>query len=323
MTTAYSAERANLYRLHQRHPHWSHQHLADTLGRSREWVKKWRKRLREELAAALPLAEVLQGHSRARLQRPPRTPVPVVERILSIRDGPPHGLRRVAGPKAIAYSLRQEAEQEPEPLPVPSCRTIYRLLKAQGRIAQRRTRLTQPVERPAPLSSWQLDFKDISTVPADPFGKQQHVVETLNVLDVGTSLLLDAQVRQDFSAETALASVAQRLQTQGMPTLLTVDRDARWVGSPHGSDVPSALLRCCACLGIGVHVCDPHHRQQNAFVERSHRSDQEACLAVDRPPPLEQAQQVTQAFAQHYTVERPNQARSCGNQPPRTAFPSL
>lgn len=323
MTTSYYAERANLYRLQQVHPQWSHQQLAATLGRSREWVKKWRKRFREEVAASLPLEQVLQGHGRARLHRPPTTPAPVVERILSIRDAPPQGLRRVPGPEAIAYYLHREAEQEAEPLPVPSCRTIYRILKAHQRIAQRQPRVTQPVERPAPLSSWQLDFKDVSTVPADPFGKQQHVVETLNVLDVGTSLLVEAQVREDFTAETALASVAQTLQTQGRPQLLTLDRDPRWVGSPHGSDFPSALVRFCACLGIQVHVCDPQHPQQNAFVERYHRTYQQECLALDRPTTLEQARQVTQTFVQHYNVERPNQALSCGNQPPRTAFPSL
>jgi hypothetical protein len=31
------------------------------------------------------------------------------------------------------------------------------------------------------LTSWQLDFKDVSTVPADPDGKRAHVVEVLDV----------------------------------------------------------------------------------------------------------------------------------------------
>ena len=157
MTTSSYAERANLSRLHQVHPDWSHQQLATSLGRSREWVKKWRKRLREEGAAGLPLAQVLQGHSRARKHPPAQTPAHIVERILRIRDEPPQGLRRVPGPEAIAYYLGQQAEQETEPLPVASCRTISRILKAQGGIAQRLPRVTQPVERPVPLSSWQLD----------------------------------------------------------------------------------------------------------------------------------------------------------------------
>ena len=158
---------------------------------------------------------------------------------------------------------------------------------------------------------------------ASPDGKQQHVVETLNLVDSGTSVLLDAQVREDFSAEVALQALVCPLQRYGCPVSLTLDRDPRWVGSPSGSDFPSALLRFCSCLGIGVQVCAPRHPQENAFVERYHRSYQEECLAVERPTTLEQARQVTEDFVQHYNFQRPNQALSCGNQPPRTAFPQL
>jgi hypothetical protein len=38
------------------------------------------------------------------------------------------------------------------------------------------------------------------------------------------------------------------------------------VGSPQGSDFPSALLRFCACLGIQMQVTDPHQPQQNDLV---------------------------------------------------------
>jgi hypothetical protein len=72
-----------------------------------------------------------------------------------------------------------------------------------------------------------------------------------------------------------------------------------------------------------MHICDPHHPQQNAFIERYHRSYHEECLAFDQPGTLEQARSATQTFAQHYNFQRPNQALSCGNRPPRTAFPTL
>jgi len=47
---------------------------------------------------------------------------------------------------------------------------------------------------------------------------------------------------------------------------------------------------------------------------------------VHRPGTREQVQEATEAFLTHYNDERPNQARSCGNQPPRVAcsqFPTL
>ncbi len=174
-------------------------------------------------------------------------------------------------------------------LSVPSCKTIYHILKAHDRILPRGKPVHQPRERPAPMSCWQIDFKDIESRPADPDGKRKHVVETLNIIDTGTAVLLDAHVRSDFTAETALQALVSTLTRYGRPQCITLDRDPRWVGSPAGSDFPAALVRFGACLGIEIQSCDPHHPQQNAFVERYNRTYQEECLALDRPTDLEQA----------------------------------
>jgi hypothetical protein len=40
------------------------------------------------------------------------------------------------------------------------------------------------------------------SVPPDPQGKQQHVVETMNGVDVGTSIPVEVVVRDDFTNET-------------------------------------------------------------------------------------------------------------------------
>src|SRR5215831_5366032 len=283
------------------------------LGYSKAWVKKWLKRLREEGAAGVPVEQTVQGHSRARKQQPRKTHPLVVEQILAMRDQPPEGLRRVPGQEAIRYYLQRDPALALFQLPVPSCKTIYRVLKAHQRILERSKPQPQAMERPKPMMSWQLDFKDVSSVPADPWGKQRHMVETLNILDTGTSILLDAHVRSDFTAETALQAIASTLAKHGCPQRITLDRDPRWVGSPAGSDFPAALLRFCACVGIEVQVCDPHHPAQNGFVERYHRTYQEECLSLDRPADLEHASAVTAAFVRHYNLERPHQGLSCAN----------
>jgi hypothetical protein len=72
-----------------------------------------------------------------------------------------------------------------------------------------------------------------------------------------------------------------------------------------------------------MHVCAPRHPQENGFVERYHRSYQEACLSLERPKTLEQARVATDVWTEHYNGERPNQARSCQNRPPFTALPAL
>jgi transposase InsO family protein len=321
MEAVYYAARGNLRRLLKEQPTWTHKQYAQAVGMSVGWVKKWIKRL----CQAPPEDEaVLHSQSRARQHPPERISQAVVDRLVEMRDQPPEGLGRTPGPKALLYYLPRDADllASGERLPR-SSRTVYRILRQAGRIAQRRPRVHDPIERPAPMSQWQLDFKDASTVAASADGKQQHVVEVLNTVDMGTSVLVAAQVRADFTAQTTLEMVADLVRTHGRPRQLTFDRDTRFVSSPHGSDFPSALVRFCHCLGIAVRVCDPHHPEQNGFVERYHRSYQAECLAVYRPGTLDQVREVTEQFQQHYHYERPHQGLSCGNLPPRTAFPTL
>jgi transposase InsO family protein len=280
------------------------------------WVKKWKKRLQE---AEPEDEQVLHSRSRARIHAPARLSQTVVARLIQRRDEPPEGLRRTPGPKALLDDLPRDEQLQGERLPR-SSRTIERILQQAGRIAQR---VSHMQERPAPMSHWQLDLKDVTTVPPHAFGKQHHVVEVLNVLDEGTSVLVEAQVRADFHAETTLEGLAELFVRQGLPQVIRLERDGRFVGSPRGSDFPSARVRLCECLGVGVRLGDPHHPQQNGFVERYNRTSQQDCLAVDRPGTREQVREVTDAFAQHYHWSRPHQGLSCGNQPPRVAFPTV
>jgi hypothetical protein len=99
--------------------------------------------------------------------------------------------------------------------------------RENGRIAKPLPRLSDPIERPKPMEHWQMDFKDASSVPADPDGKQQHVVETLNIIDMGTSVNIASHVRSDFTAETALRALAETFSHHGRPKSITLDRDTR------------------------------------------------------------------------------------------------
>jgi hypothetical protein len=324
METVYRMKRRNLRWLMQRHPTWSCRQLAEAVEMSLGWVKKWRRRLKE----SEPEDEQVL-HSRSRAPKHPRARISeqVVARVLALRDEPPEGLRRVPGPKALAYYLPrdpalQQLQAQGDHLPR-STHCIYLILKRAGRIAERPRCTHEPLERPEPLQEWQLDFKDASSVPADPQGKQQHVVEVLNIIDVGTSHLLDAHVGADFHAETALQAIVQTFQRWGRPREITTDRDVRLVGSPQGSDFPSALRRLCACLGIDYVVCPPQRPDRNAFEERYHRSFQQECLSLEQPRTMQEVAESTSRFVEHYNQERPNQALTCHNQPPAVAHPHL
>jgi hypothetical protein len=105
--------------------------------------------------------------------------------------------------------------------------------------------------------------------------------------------------------------------------MITLDRDPRWVGSSSGRDFPSPLVRFLTTLSIEPHICPPHRPDKNAYVERYNKTYKYECLLVDRPGTVEEVQNVTDAFLKHYNEERPHQGRSCRNQPPRVAFPTL
>jgi hypothetical protein len=156
-----------------------------------------------------------------------------------------------------------------------------------------------------------------------PRANGSRVVEITNFVDAGTSIWLSRSVGGDFDAETLLEVVAQFLREHGLPTMLTFDNDPRFVGSASGRDFPSALLRFLLCVGVEPNVCPPHRPDKNAYVERFHRTLGEECLRVQLPQTLEQVQEATENFLHHYNDERPNQARSCGNQPPCVACPTF
>jgi transposase InsO family protein len=312
-------DRRRLRALRDSRPDWTLQDLADAIGRSRSWVKKWVARLRQ----AAPVDEqVLQDRSCARHTPPPRLSQVVVDRILAIRDNPPQNLNRIPGPKAILYYVQQEATTtlQGERLPR-STRTIWRILRQHQRIVSPQRHVHRPVERPEPMQSWQLDFKDASTVPAQLEGKQQHVVEVFDAVDVGTSILIAAEARDDFTMATAIETAAAIVTEQGLPDMVTIDRDSRFVGETSHRESPSPFLRFWLCLGVEVNICPPRRPDLNAFVERYHRTYDEECLQVYRPADLETVRTVTAAFRQHYNDERPHQGLACGNQPPRKAFP--
>jgi transposase InsO family protein len=321
MEAEWVAKRSLLRHLITLRPTWTTSDLATCLGHSESWVKKWRKRFRE---ADPNDHHVLLSHSRARKTPPPSTSPEVIQRILELRDHPPENLQRVPGPKALLYYLPRHAVGLPQGVHLPrSTRTIWQILRTNDRIQEEHRRKRQPLELREPMQEIQIDFKDDSTVPADPLGKRQHVVETCNFVDAGTSVWLYAPVHGEFTAETALDAVVQFLHQYGLPAMLTFDRDPRWLGSPGGRDFPSPFVRFLLCLGIQPTICPPHRPDKNCYVERLHRTYKEECLLVHRPATLEQVREVTEVFRAHYNEERPHQGRACGNVPPRVAYPTL
>jgi hypothetical protein len=163
-----------------RHPEWTVPQLARELSRSISWVKKWRRRL-----LASDPADLQRFSSQSRAHHAPyhRWDRRVEDRIVAMRESPPENLHRVPGPKALLYYLPRDAQLQELQVPLPrSTRTIWKILHRHHLIAQPRAVKKQPLPPREPLEEVQMDFKDVSTVPASesPQGKKQHIVEVCN-----------------------------------------------------------------------------------------------------------------------------------------------
>src|SRR6266487_4589583 len=98
---------------------------------------------------------------------------------------------------------------------------------------------------------------------------------------------------------------------------------------PDGSAVPVAVIfplhfaASCSVWASNPMFARRSRPDKNAFVERYHRSYNQECLQIHRPTTLQEVREATEQFMQHYNFERPHQGRSCKDQPPRVAFPTL
>jgi len=320
MEEQWQADRARLRKLRQEHPTWSQRKLAEETKRSVTWVKKWRKRLDE---ADPGDQEVLKSRSRRPKEAGSPIKAPVVERILAIRDDPP--INRIPGPKAIKYFLHKQEEEDPLNCYLPtSTSTIWRILDEHHRIYRPKPLEHEPLPLAEPMEVWQIDFKDVTTVGRpEETDKRQHFVETLNIVDTGTSILVDNPARLDFNAETTIRALAEVLQNLGCPRQITFDRDTRFMASASTGDFPSPFVQFLACLGIIPDVCPPQRPDRNCYVERYNKTYKYETIFIFRPETYEQVIDMNLDEKYYYNYHRPNQARSCGNQPPRLAFPSL
>src|SRR5690349_9049381 len=119
-------DRAKLRELRKKHPEYSTSQLMQAIGRSRSWIKKWKKRLE---AASPDDEQVLWSKPSIRKTPPARVSQLVVERILEIRDHPPDNLQRVPGPRTILYFLQKDEQLKSQGIKAPnSTSLVWRIL---------------------------------------------------------------------------------------------------------------------------------------------------------------------------------------------------
>lgn len=286
------------------------------LGRSREWLAKWRRRF--EVSRIAGLREV----SRAHRTHPATTPARTVRAVLAARDRltRKRGRQRFAGSgaDAVAWELELQGMEQP-----PARRTIERILQREGRTrhpakapAFERTLSTYP----APKATGPGDLQQTDLVGPRHLRTARGAVgfyafHTIDVAGGGAATWQGP----DKSAETFcqyLVLVAwKRL---GLPLIWQVDNERAIEGWPGRSFTQP--LRLALLLGVEVRFIPQGEPGRNADIESFNALWQARVLRRFETPSLQRLATVSDHFERWYMEERPHPKLSLADN--GTRFPA-
>ncbi|MBU6424395.1 MAG: helix-turn-helix domain-containing protein [Chloroflexi bacterium] len=243
--------------------------ICREVGRTRQWLAKWRARF-DELGQA-----GLVARSHAPKRHPWTTPTRVVRAILAARDR----LERRArgrefagiGADAVAWELELARAR-----PIPSRRTIERVLARHGRTA----RLALPAPRqysgpyPAPRAKGPGDLQESDLVGPrylrTPKGPQCFF--SFHTVDVAGGGAVAFQFEDKSSESFCVYLLEVVWPVLGIPCIWQVDNEAALAGLPGRPHVFTQPVRLALLLGVEVRFIpegEPPLTGQSAFVSVS------------------------------------------------------
>jgi transposase len=235
--------------------------VAEQLGRSQRWVRKWRQRYERAGWAGL------QERSRAPQQHGRRLPTEIRQLVIQARSeleaeaASGQGLKYIGG-RAVRTKLQGRLVG-----PAPSVPTIERILRTAG-LTQRRQPAEPEIRYPhvRPTAAQQLGQIDI--VPHYLTGGQK--VACFNGLDV-VSRYPTGQAYAQARAQDAAAFCIHFWQTVGIPTYTQVDNQDCFSGGHTHPYVLGQVVRLALTVGTELVFSPVYHPESNGYVERFHQ----------------------------------------------------
>jgi len=261
--------------------------LARRFGISRKTAYKWLGRTRG--GGPDPLAD----RSRRPHTCPARTPAPLEQLVLQLRDRHP-----AWGGRKLHARLRDAGW-----LHVPAPSTITAILRRHGRLDGPRAghqRAWQRFEHAAPNDLWQMDFKGHFGLTN---GGRCH---PLTVLDDHSRYALGLHACADEQTETVQRHLTELFCRHGLPRRMLMDNGAPWGDDwEHPWTVLTVwLLR----LGVAVSHGRPYHPQTQGKDERFHRTLNAELLSRRTFTDLTDCQGQFDPWRHVYNHERPHEA---------------
>lgn len=306
--------RMQLHNLTREQPEWKTGKLAQTLGTSERWVRKWLARFR---TTPEPSIKMYLSRSSAPRRIHRKTSVSVKKKITDLRRELSETFHRKAGAKLILWAIKRHDDLFADDEFVPkSPTTITKILREEGYILRPKKRFRLPIHRPPPMEEWEIDFGEIKMVNKGKF-------EFFMAVDCGTSRIVYLEGSEGYDAESALEAIVRMFLLNGLPKRIRLDRDPRFVASWSSDSYPAALIRLLWVLGVKPIVCPPRRPDKKPFVERAIRTLKEEWLSRDIMYDIGEALRNLEGFEEYYNGERPHQGSACNNQTPDEAFPEL
>jgi hypothetical protein len=217
------------------------------------------------------------------------------------------------GAEVIAEQLREQGLE-----PVPSVRTIGRILARQGLLDARGR-----VRRPAPAPGWYLPDLHGGGVELDSFD----VIEDLPLEGLcqvfTTRALFGAAVGAWPAAQTNTTEIVEFMQEHwrghGLPGFAQFDNDTRFPGGHNHPDVVGRVMRLCLALGVTPVFAPPLQQGFQGMIEHFNGLWQKKVWQRFHHPSLEAlvvaSHRFTDAYQQRLARQRPDA-------PARRSFPA-
>lgn len=237
--------------------------VAEQLGRSPQWVRKWWRAFQAKGWSGLASRSHAPHKHGKRMPKEVHQAVKKARSTLEAEAASSTGLKYIGG---IAIRTRLK-EWQIEPLP--SVRTIERILQEAKMTHPKlpKPKISYPHLRPKqPHEVCQVDH-----VPRYLQGGEQ--VYCFNAIDV-VSRYPTGQVKGNRQAKTAVGFLVHVWQTIGIPTYTQVDNEACFIGGFTHPYVLGQCVRLALMVGTELVFSPVRHPQSNAYVERFHQDYQ-------------------------------------------------
>lgn len=226
------------------------------------------------------------------------------------RDHPRWGSRRIR-----LELLRKPLPWQNEAVPVPSERTIDRILIRHGLLRQRPRKRPKSsfkrFQRPGPMQLWGIDIVGGIRLVNTVTGELREAKIVTGVDDHSRFCVMAAVVERATARAVCLA-FARALARYGVPEEVVTDNGKQFTDrfSRYGPTRGEVLFdKICRKNGITHRLTAPSSPNQNGKVERFHGTFRpDFCDEADPFTSIEAAQAAVDAWVASYNLDRPHQA---------------